>query len=81
MRSGPSWEGQLSEKCKEKKQSFTGQSKDTDTCIGGASEGNTEKAGRKAGSVQSIENRVLQNQRRKASIYLYLLSDRIKTSS
>ena len=48
-------QGQLPEKCKENTQSVTGQSNDMDTCIGGTSGGN--KAGWKAGSVQSIENR------------------------
>ena len=51
-------QGQLPEKHKEAMQSVTGQSNDTEhTCIGGASRGKSEKAGRKAGSVQSIENR------------------------
>ena len=35
----------------------TGQSNDTDTCIGGASVGDAEKSGKKTDSVQSIENR------------------------
>ena len=38
-------------------QSNTGRSNNRDTCIGGASVGNAEKAGWKAESVQSIENR------------------------
>ena len=38
-------------------QSITRQSNDTDTLIGSASGGNTEKAGWKAGSVQSLEKR------------------------
>ena len=38
-------------------QCVTGMSNDTDTGIGGASVGDAEKAGRKADSVQSIENR------------------------
>ena len=50
-------QGQLPEKCKEDTQSITEQSNDMDTHIGGAILGNREKAGRKAGSVQSIENR------------------------
>ena len=50
-------QGQPPEKHKEDTQSVTGQINDADTHIGGASRGNTEKAGRKAGSVQSIENR------------------------
>ena len=50
-------QGQIPEKRTEDMQSITGRSNDTDTCIGGASGGNAEKAGRKAGSVQSIENR------------------------
>ena len=50
-------QGQLPEKRKTDTQSVTGQSNDTDTHIGSASGGNAEKAGRKAGSVQSIENR------------------------
>ena len=61
-------QGQLQEK--ENTQSITRQSKDTDTPIGGSSGGNTEKAGQKAGSVQSIENRQFyKTERRKASIY------------
>ena len=35
----------------------TERSNDIDTCIGGASVGNAEKAGRKSDSVQSTENR------------------------
>ena len=50
-------QGQLPEKCKEDTQSITGRSNDTDTHIGSASGGNTEKAGRKAVSLHSIENR------------------------
>ena len=46
--------GQLPEKHKEDTQSVTGQINDMDTRIGTASGGNAEKAGRKAGSVQSI---------------------------
>ena len=42
---------------KEDTQSVTGQSNDMDTCIGGASVGDVEKAGRKADRVQSKENR------------------------
>ena len=38
-------------------QSITGMSNDKDTCIGGTSVGAAEKAGWKADSVQSIENR------------------------
>ena len=49
--------GQLLEKSKEDRQSITGRSNDTYTRIGGASGENTEKAGWKAGNVQSIENR------------------------
>ena len=49
-------QGQLPEKSKEDMQSITGRSNDTDTHIGGASGENTEKVGRRAGSVQSIEN-------------------------
>ena len=49
-------QGQLPEKHKEDRHSVTGQSNDTDTCIGSTTGGNTENAGRKAGSVQSIEN-------------------------
>ena len=41
---------------KEDTQSVTGWSNDTDTSIGGAGVGDAEKAGRKADSVQSIEN-------------------------
>ena len=50
-------QGQLLEKIKEDTQSNIGWSNDMDTCIGGASGGYGEKAGWKAGSVQSIENR------------------------
>ena len=46
-------QGQLPEKHKEDTQSFTGRSNDTDTCIGGASGENAEKAG----SVHSLEKR------------------------
>ena len=49
--------GQQLEKRKEDTQCFTGRSNDTETCIGGASRGNAEKAGWKADSVHSIENR------------------------
>ena len=52
-------QGQLPEKLKEDMQSVTGRSNDTDTCIGGTSGRNVEKAGPKAGSVHSIENRQL----------------------
>ena len=50
-------EGQIPKKRKGDTQGVTGQSNDTATCIGGASRENAEKAGRKAGSLQSIENR------------------------
>ena len=50
-------QGQTQEMCKEDTQSITGRSNDTDTWIGGSSEGDAEKAGQKADSVQSIENR------------------------
>ena len=50
-------QGQTLEVCKEDTQSVTGQSNDTDIHIGGTSEGDAEKAGRQADSVQSIENR------------------------
>ena len=50
-------QGQLPEKRKEDTQSVTGQSNDTDTHIGSACGGNAEKADKKAGSVQSLENR------------------------
>ena len=50
-------QGQLPEKRKEDMQSVTWRSNDTDTPIGGASGWNAEKAGWKAGSVQSIGNR------------------------
>ena len=49
--------GQQLEKGQENMQSVTGQINDAKTCIGGASVGKGEKAGRKADSVQSIENR------------------------
>ena len=50
-------QGQLLEKHKENTQSIPRQSNDRDTSIGGASGGNAEKAGWKAGSVQSLEKR------------------------
>ena len=49
--------GQQPEMRKENTQSITGRINDTETCIGGANVGNAKKAGRKADSVQSIENR------------------------
>ena len=49
--------GQQPEKCKDNTQSITGRINEADNFIGGASIGNAEKAGRKADSVQSIENR------------------------
>ena len=49
--------GQQPEKQKENMQSVTGWINDVDTCNVGASVGNTEKAGHKAVSLQSIENR------------------------
>ena len=50
--------GQKLEIHKEDTKSITGRSNDMDTCIGGSSVGDGgEKAGRKADSVQSIENR------------------------
>ena len=49
--------GQWPEKRKEDTQSVTGRINDAETLIGGASVENREKAGRKADSVQSIENR------------------------
>ena len=49
--------GQHLEKRKENTQSATGRINDAETCIVGASVENTEKAGRKDDSVQSIENR------------------------
>ena len=48
-------QGQTPEWRKEATKSITRRSNDMDTCIGGASVGNTEKAGRKADSVESIE--------------------------
>ena len=50
-------QGQTLEVGKEDTQSVTGQSNYMDTCIGGASVGDAEKAGRKADNVQSIEKR------------------------
>ena len=50
-------QGQTLEMRKEDTQSITGRSNDMDTCIGGACVGDAEKAGRKADSVQSTENR------------------------
>ena len=52
-------QGQTPGRRKEDTQSVTGLSNDRDTCIGGTSVGDTEKAGRKADSAQSIENRQL----------------------
>ena len=49
--------GQQSEKFKKDRQCITGRSNCAETRIGGASSENVEKAGRKAGSAQSIENR------------------------
>ena len=49
--------GQHPEKRKENTQSVTGRINDADTRIGGTSVGNAEKAGQKADSLQSIENR------------------------
>ena len=57
MHSDTAEPGQLTEKRKEDTQSVTGRNNDTDTHIGDSSGGNVEKAGWKAGSVQSIENR------------------------
>ena len=48
--------------------SVTGQSNDTDTHIDGASGENTEKAGWRAGSVQTRKQSVLRNRRRKSLI-------------
>ena len=50
-------QSQILEVHKEDTQSLTGQSNDTDTCIGGASVGEAENTGQKADSVQFIENR------------------------
>ena len=50
-------QGQRPEKPKEDMQRVTGQGNDADTLIGSASRGNTKKAGRKAGSVKSKENK------------------------
>ena len=50
-------QGQLPKECKEDRQDITGGSNDMDTCICCTSGENVEKAGWKAGSVQSIENR------------------------
>ena len=49
--------GQTLEMLKEDTQSVTGWRYDVDTHIRGSSVGDTEKVGRKADSVQSIENR------------------------
>ena len=49
--------GQRPEKHKENTQSVTGRINDAEARIGSADVGNTEKAGHKADSVQSIENR------------------------
>ena len=50
-------QGQTLERIKEVTQSVTGWSSDTATCIGGTIVGDAEKAGRKADSVQLMENR------------------------
>ena len=50
-------QGQLPEKRMEDTQSVTGRSNEIDPRIEGANVGNLEKAGQKADSVQSIENR------------------------
>ena len=50
-------QGQTPEVHKEDTQSITGQSNGTNTHMGGDSVGDSEKAGWKADSVQSIENR------------------------
>ena len=50
-------QGQTSERCKEDTQSFKGRSNDTDTRRGGTSVWDAKKSGRKADSVQSMENR------------------------
>ena len=50
-------QGQTPEMRKEDTQSVTGQSNDTDNRIGGTSVGDAEKAGWKADSFQSVENR------------------------
>ena len=39
------------------RQSITGKINNSDTCIGGAGVGDAEKAGSKADSIQSVENR------------------------
>ena len=50
-------QGQTPERHKEDRQRKIGWSNDMDTSIGGSSVGNAEKAGQKADSVQSMENR------------------------
>ena len=50
-------QGQLPEKHKEDMQSVTGQSNDRNTCIGSASRGNAEKAGRKTDSVMKLKEK------------------------
>ena len=57
MHSDQAEQYQTLERCKEDTQSITGRSNDTDTHIWGASVGDAEKTGRKADSVQPIENR------------------------
>ena len=57
-------QGQTPAERSEATQSITGSSNDMSTSIGGTTGGDAEKAGRKADSIQFIEN-----QRRKASIY------------
>ena len=49
-------QGQTLVKRSDKTQSVTGTRNDTDNYIGGTSVGNSEKAGWKADSVQSVEN-------------------------
>ena len=50
-------QGQIPEERKEEKQGVTGQSSETNTHIGSSSGENAEKAGQKAGSEKTIENR------------------------
>ena len=50
-------QGQRQEECSDATKSVKGMSNDTDTCVGGTSVGNSEKAGWKTDSVQSVEIR------------------------
>ena len=55
-------QGQALVECSNTMQSITEKSNDINTCIGGTSVCDIEKAGRRADSVQSIENRKFMKQ-------------------